>query len=497
MNAIKKLAGQTVVYGLSSILGRLLNYLLVPLHTYVFATEEYGVVTELYAYVAFIFVLLTFGLETGFFRFARKTNNARKVYSTVLIPLGLASILFVFLIMFFAENIAQIIDYKHHTEYIIWFAAIIGLDAFSSLPFAKLRHESRAMRFVSIKMLNIGLTVILNLFFLLFCPYWLDLHPDTVLNAIYSPDVRVGYVFIANLAGSGITVLLLLPEILRIQPRIDSRLLKQILLYSLPLVLAGLAGIVNETLDRILLKFLLVIPDNQPDSYVMSQLGIYGANYKISILMTLFIQAFRYAAEPFFFAQAKNKKSKKLYADVMKYFVLFGLFVFLSINFYIDFVKYFIDPKFHEGLQIVPILLLANLFLGVIYNLSFWYKLTDKTKFAVLIALSGAAVTLALNFLLIPKMGYMGSAWATFFCYLSMMLISYLLGRKHFMIPYELKNLAIYFALALSLYGISELVALPDLWGRIALNTVLLLLFLAFVIKKEKWLSKFIKHNLL
>ncbi len=491
MNTIKKLVGQTAIYGLSSIVGRFLNYLLVPLYTYNLPTEQYGVVTELYAYVSFLIIILTYGMETGFFRFSEIETNLNKVYSTTLTSLLSTSSLFIIFFLVFYKNVASAIGYSSHPEYILWFAFIIATDAFVSIPFAKLRRENKAVKFATIKLINIFVNVGLNLFFIKLCPYLIEQNPDSWVVAFGFGDISIKYIFISNLVASLITLILLLPDIFGVKLEFDKALLKKILIYSLPLLVAGLAGMVNETLDRILLKVLL-----PASSDIMQQIGIYGANYKIAILMTLFIQMFRYAAEPFFFSQAKEKDAKEIYAKVMKFFVIFGLLIFLFVMLYIDAIKYFIGADYRSGLKIVPIILLANLFLGVIYNLSVWYKLTNKTKFGAYIALIGAGITILLNIILIPKIGYMGSAWATFFCYLLMMIISFIWSRKTYKIVYDLKSLLFYFFLALVIFFFVTYVKIDNTIIKFTINTTLLLSFILIAMLKEKlylFLKK--KHN--
>ncbi|RKX17138.1 MAG: polysaccharide biosynthesis protein, partial [Candidatus Zixiibacteriota bacterium] len=480
MNTIKKLAGQTAVYGLSSVIGRFLNYLLVPLYTYNLPTGQYGIVTELYAYVSFLIIILTYGMETGFFRFSETETNLNKVYSTTLTSLFSTSSLFIFFFLAFYKNIASTIGYTSHPEYILWFAFIIATDAFVSIPFAKLRRENKAIKFAIIKLINIFVNVGLNLFFIKLCPYLIEQNPDSWVATFGLGDISIKYIFISNLAASLITLLLLLPDILNVKFEFDKVLLKKILIYSLPLLVAGLAGMVNETLDRILLKVLL-----PATSDVMQQIGIYGANYKIAILMTLFIQMFRYAAEPFFFSQAKEKDAKETYAKVMKYFIIFGLLIFLFVMLYIDVIKYFIGTDYREGLKIVPIILLANLFLGIIYNLSVWYKLTNKTKFGAYIALIGAGITIILNIILIPRIGYMGSAWATFFCYFSMMIISFIWSRRTYKISYDIKNLLLYFFLALAIFFFVTYFTINNPSIKYTINSILLLGFILLAVLKE------------
>ncbi|RLD52719.1 MAG: polysaccharide biosynthesis protein [Bacteroidetes bacterium] len=484
---IKKLAGQTAVYGFSSIIGRFLNYLLVPLYTNLFLTSQYGIVTDLYAYAGFLFVLLTYGMETAYFRFSEKHQNSEKVFTTAISPLLITTSVFLTAIIIFAQPIANILRYPEHKEYVIWFALIISLDTLTTIPFAKLRRENKAVKFATFKFINIGLNIGFNLFFLLLCPYLIKHNPNSFIHAYYSENIGIGYIFISNLIASAVTLLLFIPDFLKTKYTFSKTILKQLLIYGSPLLFAGLAGMVNEVIDRVLLKYLIVVPQgiSNANNYIFSQIGIYGANYKLSILITLFIQAFRYAAEPFFFSHAKEKNAKETYAKVMNYFIIFSLVIFLGIMLYIDIAKYFINENYWSGLKIVPILLLANLFLGVVYNLSVWYKLTDKTKYGAYIAGIGAFVTIVLNIILIPKIGYMGSAWATFFCYFTMMTVSYFWGKKHYQISYPLKKIFLYTFFALAIFFISNYVEFIG-FKMYLFHTLLFLSFLLFVSIKEK-----------
>jgi len=480
LNPLKQLAGQTAIYGLSSIVGRLLNYLLVPLYTRYFIPAEYGVVTELYAYVAFLVIILTYGLETAFFRFSEKKYDKDLVYSTSLISLIISSILFVFLMISSQQTIANWLEYPQNPEYVMWFALIIGLDAVSSISFAKLREKGQAARFALVRLVNIFINIGLNLFFIIYCPYALEngLPTTDFVNSIYDPKVGVGYIFIANLFASGVTILMLLPEMIKSSWGFNTILWKKMMWYALPLLVAGLAGMTNETIDRVLLKQLL--PDGLDK---MAEIGIYGAFYKISIIMILFIQTFRFAAEPFFFSYEKKNDSRKIYADVLKYFSIFSAFIFLVVMLYLDVVKHLVGGSFQSarGIEIVPILLMANLFLGIYYNLSVWYKLTEKTSYGALLAIFGALITLILNIILIPRIGFIGSAWATLVCYFSMMLASLYLGRKHYPIPYDLKRVFSYIFLSFVLYKLSDLLNTTML-----INTVYLVVFVVMVIVLEK-----------
>lgn len=481
-NPLKKLAGQTAIYGTSTIVARLINYALVPIHTYLFNTEQYGVVGEMYAYAALLIVMLTYGMETAFFRFYdNKAADKEKVYGTTIISLLVTSSLFLIFMMIMAQPIASLIKYPDHSEYIIWFSLIIVFDAVSTVPFARLRALNRPKMFAFFKIFSIAVCLLLNILFLYVFPYFYEKHIlYDVISFIYDPSVGVGYIFIANLISTGTTVLLLFIVLPHKKLRFDATVWKRMLKYALPLLIFGLAGNINETFDRILLKYL------SPADIALSQVGIYSACYKLSILMTIAIQGFKYAAEPFFFSYSKEADAKDIYADVMKYFVIICLMIFLGVMFYMDILKYFIGTKYHEGLGVVPVLLLANMFLGIFYNLSVWYKLTDKTRFGAYLSIFGAAVTLVMNFLLIPVIGYMGSAWATFTCYCSMMVLSYIIGQKHYYVKYNLKKIFGYLGLALLLYMVSWLIKDIPLSIKLSINTMMLILYIFVIIYFER-----------
>lgn len=448
MNPIKRLASQTAIYGLSSIIGRFLNYLLVPLYTYVFSKAEYGVVSEFYSYTGFLGTLLVFGFETGYFRFSQDKEHKDQVYSTALNFILGTNVLFVLLIALFINPLSGFLLYPTHHEYFYWFAIILAFDSIAAIPFAKLRQENRPLKFALIKFTEIGATVLLNLFFIVVCKQAFEKDPTSFFAKLYNPQIGVGYIFISNLIASSFKLLLLSPYLKGALGGINKALLKKMFAYSLPMVIIGFAGIINEMLDRVILKYLLPY-DNHTN---MEMLGVYGACYKLSILMTLFIQAFRYAAEPFFFAHAKEKNSTKVYGDVMKYFVIVCITIFLLVTLYIDVFKYFIGRDFRVGLNIVPVLLMANLFLGVYVNLSIWYKLTDRTLMGAWVSLGGAALTIVLNVVFVPTYGYLASAWATFACYFGMAAVSYILGQKYYPVQYNLKSFFTYLLVALAFY---------------------------------------------
>ncbi len=481
MNPFKKLAGDTAIYGMSSIVGRFLNWWLVPYYTVIFAPDVYGIVANLYSYVAFFLVLMLYGMETSFFRFASKSNDSEKVYSTTLISVLCTSAIFVLLAVAFRREIAGLINYPQHPEYISWLAIILATDAFTAIPFARLRLNNRPVKFAAVKVINIAFNIGFNIFFLTVCPKLVENNPESFIKSIYSEEIGVGYVFISNLLASLITLLLLLPEIVRVSLHFKRELLIQMLSYGFPILIVGIAGMVNQNIDKILIPFLM--PEDQNPMY---QLGIYSANYKLAVLMNMFIQAFRYAFEPFFFSRADTRDDPQVYATIMKYFVIFGLMIFLVMVLFLDIITLIIGSGYHEGLKVVPIILMANLFFGIYFALSLWYKLKDMTRYGAYIALTGAIITLILNFLLIPVMGYSGSAIAVFVCYFVMMVISYLIGQKYYHVPYNLKRIGTYFGVAAILYVVSFMVKELPALVKYFVNILLLLAFMLVIWKLEQ-----------
>lgn len=491
MNPLKRLAGQTAIYGLPSIIGRILGYLLVPLYTRVFTQAEYGVVNVFYSYTALLLVILTYGMETAFFRFAEKEQDKDRVFNTGFISLLLSTSGFLVLALLFSETIARWIQYPDHPNYVAWFALIIGFDVISSIPFAKLRALNRPVRFATIKLVNILLNISLNLFFILLCP-WLMKHAGTgfyehFLRYLYNPAWGIEYIFISNLIASLVVLVLLLPEMKGITLRMDPALWRSMFIYALPLLFAGLAGIANETFDRILLRYLL------PPDIAEAEVGVYGACYKIAILMTLFIQAYRYAAEPFFFSYAKEKDARETYARVMNFFVVTVSALFLVTMLYLDdIVIRFIGEDFREGRAVIPILMLAHLFLGLYYNLSIWYKITGHTVYGAYLSVGGSLITLALNIIWIPRSpehylsGYMGAAWATFIGYGVMMVFSYILGQKYYKVPYNLLKITGYLGLTVAIYFLSVILRPDSMVLRLTLNTLLLIVYLVVIGFAEK-----------
>ena len=448
------------MYGLTTMLARFINYLLLPIHTAVFITSDYGVVSALYAYVSLMNVLFTYGMETGFFRFATHEKNKQKIYATAQISVLVSSVFFGIAISFFASPIAAFIHFPNHPEYVICFAWVIALDAISAIPFARLRLENRPLKYGFIKLMNVLVNVSCTVWFLVIQPY---MESGVWFHKLSSDSIL--YVFISNLIASAVSLVLVIYMVRKVRMdkskmnsldtekensasglKIDFVIWKKMLLYSLPLLVVGLAGMVNETLDRVLLQNFLPFTNEKN----LSLVGIYSASYKISILMTLFVQAYRMAAEPFFFNESKNTDAKLMYARTMNYFVIACSIIFIFVMCFLEYFKFFLrDESYYEGLRIVPVLLLANLCLGVYYNLTIWYKLTDKTLIGSYISVMGAAITIALNIYLIPRIGYMGSAWATLACYASMMVVSFFSGQKFYRVPYDVKKFLLYVGCAL------------------------------------------------
>jgi O-antigen/teichoic acid export membrane protein len=419
-------------------------------------------------------------METAFFRFSQKHDKPDQVYSTALTSLISSSLFFGLLFGVFSPQIASVINVPEHPEYVVYFTAIIALDAISAVPFAYLRLQNKALKFAIVKNINIFTNILLNLYFLLLCPY-IQNEYGTLLP-LYNGTINIGYIFLANLIASIVTIPLLWKEILAIRnASFNKTLWREMLIYGLPLMVVGFAGMINETLDRIIISF--VYTDVQEG---LRATGIYGANYKLSILMSLFIQAFRYAAEPFFFNHAKDNDKRHIYATVMNYFTLVCLALFLTVTLYIDVFKHFINNRYWEGLHVVPILLIANMFLGMYYNFSIWYKLSDNTNKGAIISTTGAVITILANIILVPLLGYTGSAWATLICYISMAIICYAVGAKYYPIPYQIRRLLGYIGLALALFLLSTYLPIPVGLVKHTVNAILLLSFVGITFLFER-----------
>lgn len=478
MNPLKKLLGQTAVYGLSTILGRTLNYLLVPLYTSVFAKhpEEYGVVSQLYAFVAFLMILLTFGMETTYFRFIQDSEDKKRIFQNSFVTVVVLNVLFFLGILVMNQNLADALLFNDHPEYILLMGAIVVIDAASSLPLAKLRAEEKAKEFAVIQFTSIGVNIVLNLALLL-----LFVDKD-------APTKGVFYILIANLISSLVKPVMLRKDFLGIRLKVDMALLRKMMVYAIPIVIAGFAGIINEVIDRIMLKQMLYDPANGYTAKMAdAEIGIYSACYKLAMLVTILLQAYRYAAEPFFFNQMKNQDRNKLYVKLMNYFVAIVCLVFLGVSMNLDIFKYFISNEtFWKGLPIVPVLLLANVFLGVYFNQSIWYKLTNQTKYGAYISIMGAILTIAINYLFIPKYGFVASAWATLIVYAFQMTVSYFWGQKHFPIKYNLRKFFLYLGMSILIYYVSTKIPYGE-HGVIKffLNNGMILVFIYLVLSVE------------
>lgn len=485
MGIIKKLIGQTAIYGMSTIIGRFLNFMLVPLYTRCFSQSEYGVVTELYSYTVFLMIFLTYGMETGFFRFVQNKEDQPKVFSTIMTSLFTSSFVFIGLVLIFLNPISSVLGYADHQNFIMIMAIIIGIDAFTSVPFAKLRHENKALKFAAIKLTNIAINIGLNLLLIIVFPQIAKTSSNEWFVAHFATP-NVLWIFISNLVASVVTLLLLLPDIFKSRNGFDYALLKRILSYSWPLLISGLAGSINEVYDRVSLRYFLTIPDGADASqYILSQVGVYGANYKLAMIISLFNQAFRFAAEPFFFSRMKEQDSRQIYAKIMNYFTIFTLFLFLVIILYLDVFKLFIGSNFHDGLNIIPVLLMANIFLGIVFNLSIWYKVTNQTKFGIGITGFGAVITLAINMIFVPRYGYVACAWATLACYVLMAVLSYNLCQKHYGIPYKLGALTLYFVLAGTVFIADKYVVFDNAIVSYGVKTLLVLAFAIICVANE------------
>ena len=480
MSSLRKLLSDSLVYGLSSIVGRFLNYLLVPLYTYHISAVSggYGVVTNIYAYTALLLVVLTFGMETTFFYFANKDGaNGRQVFSTALTAVGSVSLFFVLAVLLLLGPIAAAMGYESHPEYIAVMAVVVALDAFQAILFARLRFENKAWKFAALKLAFIVLNIGMNLFVFLVAPRWQHLG----FMQWYDEQNNVGYIFYINLLCTALVTFGFWRELKGFKlSTFHFPLLKRMLRYAWPLLIFGIVGILNQVLDKILFPFLY------PGADMREQLGIYGACVKIAMIMAMITQAFRYAYEPFVFAGGKGEKSKESQALVMKYFVMFTLLAFMVVVCYIDLFKYIIRSDYWEGLRAVPIVMMAEILMGVYFNLSFWYKLTAKTYWGAIMSAIGCAVLVLVNVILVPKIGYMACAWGGLAGYGTCMLLSFFIGQRHYHVPYPVAAILGWFAFALALYAASTMVNIDNLWLRLGYNTLLLLVFIAAILYSER-----------
>ncbi len=472
MSTLKSLAKDTALYGLSSIVGRFLNYLLVPLYTHVISAANggYGIVTNLYAYVALLMVFLTFGMETSFFRFANKEDeNPDTVFSTSMMVVGALAALFLCGVFGFISPISDLLGYSEHPEYILIMATVVALDALQAIPFGYLRYKGNALKFVLLKLLFIVMNIGLNL-----------------LYYVYLGHTDVLYVFLLNLVCTGTITFFFIPELLRIRWRTNRRLLRDMLSYSWPILILGIAGILNQAADKII--FPLVYPDRAQG---VVELGIYGACVKVAMIMAMITQAFRYAYEPFVFSQSRDKDKNQTYAAGMKYFLIFSLLAFLCVVGYMPLLQYMVGSGYREGLKVVPIVMAAEIMMGIYFNLSFWYKLIDRTIYGAWFSLAGCAVLFAVNIIFIPQYSYTACAWGGFAGYGTAMILSYIVGQKKNPIDYPLKSMAVYVGITLLFFAIMQMLPQewPSLW-RMAINTVLILAFVGHILYHDLPLNK-------
>lgn len=488
LSGIKQLAGQTLWYGIPTIASRFLGYLMNLSLPLIFAQPARTAdLTQVYAIIPFLNVLFTYGLETSYFRFSQ-ISDKNKLYNTLSISLLISTIIFTIILYACSNNIIHLASLEENPQFVHYMTAIIFFDALSTLAFAKLRQENRPRRYAFARISGVVLNVLIVMLFLAIIPKYITHHPGSFVQHLYNPKMGIGYYLIGNLAGSILTFLILQKEFLQIRFQFDTQLWRQVMIYAMPLIIVGMGGMVNDMLSRLIYQHVVDLPATQ----AKHELGIFGNIYRLAVLITILIQAFRMAAEPFFFNQSKGENATKIYARVMKFFVIACCFMFLFISLYIDVFAWFFKAihrdKWVEGLNIVPVLALGNVFLGIYYNLSIWYKLTHKNTMGAIITLAGAAITIILNILLIPKYHYVGAAIATFSCYLFMMVVSYLLGQKYYPIPYARKKLIAYLFITVLMYAVHR--AMVYIWTgklfNLSLATALLLLFLLLIIQIEK-----------
>ena len=473
MGKLTTIFKDTAIYGLSSIVGRFLNYLLVPLYTATLsaASGGYGVITNIYAYVALALVLLTFGMETTYFRFTNKTHtDSETVYGTTLITVGTISLMFAVLVVLLLNPISQLMGYGDHPDYVAVMAITVAIDAFLCIPFAHLRQQRKSIKFAALKLLNIVITILLNLIYF----YFMD-------------GTDVGYVFYINMASTVLLALCLITEYATFRWKLDRKLLRTMLSYSWPILILGIAGILNQTADKMLFPYIYEGSD------MREQLGIYGACSKIAMIMAMITQAFRFAYEPIVFAGVKDKDQHEMYAKAMKFFIIFTLLAFLMVVGYMDILKYIIGSDYWPGLRVVPIVMAAEIMMGIYFNLSFWYKVIDKTIWGAIFSGIGCAVLIIVNVLFVPKYGYMACAWGGFAGYGVAMVASYFVGQKYYPIDYPIKDIALYVVLAWVCFRLMELSADWSMIGQLAFNTLLIIIFVAVILKRDLPLDPILK----
>lgn len=486
MANLKSLAKDTAIYGMSSILGRFLNYLLVPLYTSNIsaASGGYGIITNLYAYTALLLVILTYGMETTFFRYANKTNeDPQKVYSSTLIMVGFTSLLFILLVSIFLQPLSGVMGYSDHSSYVWVMAATVSIDAFQCIPFAYLRYKKRPIKFAALKLLFIAFNIALNLLYFVVLPDLYKSYPD-IIQHIYNPETGVGYAFYINLVCTASITFFFYKELTGFKYTFDKELAKRMLSYSWPILILGIAGILNQTADFILFPYLY------KGGQAHQQLGIYGAASKIAMIMAMITQAFRYAYEPFVFGKGNDKDNRETYAVAMKYFIIFTLLAFLVVMGYINILRHIIGRDYWEGLKVVPIVMAGTIMMGIYFNLSFWYKLIDKTIWGAYFSGIGCSVLILINIIFVPQYGYMACAWAGLIGYATAMTLSYFVGQKKYPINYPLKSIGIYVLIAvfffIAITYSNEY--LPKIYA-LAVNTLIIFAFVAHIIYHDLPLS--------
>lgn len=482
-SVLKKLASETAIYGVSTILARFINFLFISLYTHYLTTSAYGVLTEFLAYIAVFQVVLVMGLETGCFRYANKEEGASDtVFSNALVSVSVVTSILLLVLVLFGKPLSIAMGYQGYYMCYVYIGIILAVDTFTSILFAKLRFEYRAWKFASFKTIKILTETISNIVLFLFLPKYALTNPDSFIFKLVSPTPDFSYPIFAIFMSCVVLFLLFIPDILKLKIVFDKKSWYGLMGYSLPLMIAGLPGVINDFLDRILFRFF-----NMDESQWRSDLGVYQAGVKIAVIMSLFVQMFRYAAEPFFFARAKENKSKELYAKIMEYFVGFCMLIFLGVILYIDIIKLVIGIDFRVGMEIVPIMLLSYVMLGMIFNVSMWYKLSDHSRYAIYITLAGLVVTSVINVLFLPKYSYWAAAWGHFFSYLVMLIISVSMGNKYYKIPYKWSRILTTIAVAVAIYGISLL--LPGdmpLGIKLAIHTLLIFVYIFIYYLREK-----------
>ena len=488
-NGVRGLVKDTVVYGLSSIVGRFLNWLLVPMYVRVLASPgEYGIVTNLYGWTALILAVLTLGMETTYFRFStrRDEQEPMRVYANSLISVIIIASLFAFMGFAFLHPISDFLGYAAHPEYVGMLIFIVALDAVCSIPFARLRREEKAWKFAGIKLANIGLNILLNIFFLILCPI-IYRHAPQAVDWFYSPQYGVGYILVSNVITSIINLLLLNREFRGFSYRMDMPRMRRMLPYAIPILGVSIAGVLNQSVDKILFPFLFA-----DKAEATMQLGIYGACFKIAVVMVMFIQAYRYAVEPYIFKRNREADDRRSNAVITLYFTIFSLLIYLGVSFYLeDILKYLVSPAYYEGLKVVPIVMVGEFLFGLYFNLSFWYKLNDQTYWGTWFTVIGCIITIAVIVLFVPVYGYVACAWATVACNGVMLILSYTIGHKRYPVPYPLRKIAGYIILTAVLFAVGMYAPIDTALWRIVCRTALLCVYVAVAVKTEGLIQMF------